>query len=84
MKHPPVHPQIFAAFLEAGVSQFLFSLLKTFDPGAARRRLPQKGGRDMKNLIMAASVVSLIPVSAVFLALQRYFIEGIATSGLKG
>ena len=38
----------------------------------------------MKNLIMAASVVSLIPVSAVFLALQRYFIEGIATSGLKG
>lgn len=29
-------------------------------------------------------MVSLIPVSAVFLALQRYFIEGIATIGLKG
>lgn len=36
------------------------------------------------HLIMAASVVSLIPVSVVFLALQKYFIEGIATSGLKG
>ena len=36
------------------------------------------------HLIMAASMVSLIPVSAVFLTLQRYFIEGIATSGLQG
>lgn len=35
-------------------------------------------------LIMAASVVSLIPVFAVFLAFQRFFVEGIATSGLKG
>lgn len=35
-------------------------------------------------LIMAASVVSLIPVFAVFLFFQRFFIEGIATSGLKG
>ena len=29
-------------------------------------------------------MVSLIPVSIVFLCLQKYFIEGIATSGLKG
>jgi len=36
------------------------------------------------HLIMAASVVSLIPVTVVFLCLQKYFIEGIATSGLKG
>lgn len=35
-------------------------------------------------LIMAASVVSLIPVIVVFLAFQRFFIEGVATSGLKG
>ncbi|MGN6685595.1 MAG: carbohydrate ABC transporter permease [Devosia sp.] len=35
-------------------------------------------------LIMAASVVALIPVLVVFLALQRFFVEGIATSGLKG
>ncbi|GHU70610.1 ABC transporter permease [Spirochaetia bacterium] len=35
-------------------------------------------------LIMAASVVSLIPVFIVFLFFQRFFVEGIATSGLKG
>lgn len=35
-------------------------------------------------LIMAASVVALIPVLIVFLALQRFFVEGAASSGLKG
>lgn len=35
-------------------------------------------------LIMAASVVSLIPVIVLFLLLQRYFVEGIATTGVKG
>lgn len=35
-------------------------------------------------LIMAASVVALIPVFAVFLSLQKYFVEGVASSGLKG
>lgn len=35
-------------------------------------------------LIMVASVVALIPVIVVFLLFQRYFVQGIATSGLKG
>ncbi|OWV81933.1 sugar ABC transporter ATP-binding protein [Rhizobium sp. R634] len=35
-------------------------------------------------LIMAASVVALVPVLVVFLALQRFFVEGIASTGLKG
>lgn len=35
-------------------------------------------------LVMAASVVSLIPVFIMFVSLQRFFVEGIATSGLKG
>ena len=47
------------------------------------RRFIQENSSDY-HLIMAASMVSLIPVSVVFLCLQRYFIEGIATSGLKG
>lgn len=34
--------------------------------------------------IMSASVVVLIPVLAVFLSLQKYFVEGIASTGLKG
>ncbi|PHV70052.1 sugar ABC transporter ATP-binding protein [Sporanaerobium hydrogeniformans] len=36
------------------------------------------------SLIMAASIVTLVPVLIVFLSLQKYFVEGIATSGLKG
>lgn len=35
-------------------------------------------------LIMAASVLSLIPVLAVFLSLQKYFVEGVAATGVKG
>ncbi len=47
------------------------------------RRFIQEYSSDY-HLIMAASLCSLLPVSIVFLALQKYFIEGIATSGLKG
>lgn len=36
------------------------------------------------NLLMAASVTAIIPVLIVFLAGQKYFVEGIATTGLKG
>lgn len=35
-------------------------------------------------LIMAGSVLSLIPVIIVFLTLQKYFVEGVASTGLKG
>lgn len=35
-------------------------------------------------LIMAGSVLSLIPVLVVFLILQKYFVEGVASTGLKG
>ncbi len=35
-------------------------------------------------LIMAGSVVSLVPVILVFLCLQKYFVEGVASTGLKG
>ena len=55
--------------------------VKTIQVGL--RRFIQENSSDY-HLIMAASMVSLIPVSIVFLCLQRYFIAGIATSGLKG
>jgi multiple sugar transport system permease protein len=35
-------------------------------------------------LIMAASVVTLIPVLIVFLSLQKFFVQGIASTGIKG
>lgn len=34
--------------------------------------------------IMAASVISLLPIFIVFLGLQKYFVEGISTAGMKG
>jgi multiple sugar transport system permease protein len=36
------------------------------------------------HLLMAANVMSMVPVLVLFLVAQRYFIRGIATSGLKG
>jgi multiple sugar transport system permease protein len=36
------------------------------------------------HLLMAASVVSVLPVIVVFLVCQRYFIRSIALTGLKG
>ncbi|MDR0637883.1 MAG: carbohydrate ABC transporter permease [Spirochaetaceae bacterium] len=35
-------------------------------------------------LVMASAAMSLIPVIIIYLFAQRYFIEGVATSGLKG
>ncbi|KAB8140080.1 carbohydrate ABC transporter permease [Chloroflexia bacterium SDU3-3] len=35
-------------------------------------------------LIMAASLVSLVPVVILFLSFQRFFVEGIASTGIKG
>ena len=35
-------------------------------------------------LIMAGSVLSLIPVLIIFMCMQKYFVEGIASTGIKG
>lgn len=35
-------------------------------------------------LIMAGSIITLLPVLVVFLALQKYFVEGVAATGIKG
>ncbi len=39
---------------------------------------------DQLNLLMACTVMVLVPVVAAFFALQRYFIRGVALTGLKG
>jgi multiple sugar transport system permease protein len=36
------------------------------------------------NLLMAANVMSMAPILVLFFFAQRYFVRGIATSGLKG
>lgn len=40
-------------------------------------------GQPRYDLAMVASVISLLPVIALFLFVQRYYFEGIATSGMK-
>ena len=36
------------------------------------------------NQIMAVAMLSMLPLTILFFCLQKYFVEGIATSGLKG
>jgi len=57
---------------------------------AARRTLPiaiaffQTQHKTEWGIVFAASVVSLVPIVLLFVTFQRYFIEGITTTGLKG
>lgn len=39
---------------------------------------------DKPNLVMTGAAVAIIPPIIIFILAQRYFIEGVATSGLKG
>ena len=34
--------------------------------------------------VFAASLVALVPVVIIFLVFQRYFVQGISTTGIKG
>jgi multiple sugar transport system permease protein/sn-glycerol 3-phosphate transport system permease protein len=36
------------------------------------------------SLLMAAATISVLPVLIIYLLAQRYFIQGITTSGLRG
>jgi len=45
---------------------------------------PQTGGQGQFQLVMAATVLITLPMIVVFFLAQRYFIEGIATTGSKG
>jgi multiple sugar transport system permease protein len=54
----------------------LQSLIARFDP--------QTGGQGEFQLVMAATVIVTLPMIVIFFLAQRYFIEGIATTGSKG
>jgi multiple sugar transport system permease protein len=45
---------------------------------------PELGGRPMEHLLMAAAVLSTLPLILLFFSAQRYFVQGIALSGIKG
>ena len=48
------------------------------------KSVPESSGLPLEHLLMAASVMVIIPVLILFFAAQRYFVEGIALSGIKG
>jgi multiple sugar transport system permease protein len=45
---------------------------------------PEVGGEPMQHLLMAACILSMIPVIVVFFLGQRFFVQGIVMSGIKG
>lgn len=45
---------------------------------------PTAGDRPLGHLLMAASVTTILPPIALFFSFQRYFVRGIALTGLKG
>ncbi len=48
------------------------------------RNLPETGGEPLQHLLMAASVMTTAPLIVLFFSAQRYFVQGIALTGLKG
>jgi multiple sugar transport system permease protein len=69
-------------------NDFLWPLVTIFSPNNMTLQLGlatfQGAHASNTNLLMAANVMSLLPVLALFFVTQRYFIRGIATTGLKG
>ncbi len=45
---------------------------------------PEVGGEPMRQILMAACVLSMIPIVVIFFLGQRYFVQGIVMSGIKG
>lgn len=45
---------------------------------------PDVGGEPMQHLLMAACVMSMVPMIAIFFLGQRFFVQGIVMSGIKG
>jgi len=48
------------------------------------KNYPDIGGEPTQHLLMAACILAAIPTITIFFVGQRYFVQGIATSGLKG
>ena len=46
--------------------------------------VPETGGRPMEHILMAASVIMLLPCLVLFFSMQQYFVRGVVMSGIKG
>ena len=69
-------------------NDFLWPLVTIYDPHNMTLQLGlmtfQGAHQSNTQLLMAANVMSMVPVLALFFVAQRYFVRGIATTGLKG
>ena len=69
-------------------NDFLWPLVTLYSPNNMTLQLGlttfQGAHQTNTHLLMAANVMSMLPVLLLFFAAQRFFIRGIATSGLKG
>jgi multiple sugar transport system permease protein len=69
-------------------NDFLWPLITIYDVDNMTLQLGlttfQGAHKTNTNLLMAANVMSILPSLVLFFVLQRYFIRGIATTGLKG
>ena len=63
------------------------SCIDVADGGASSDDLTSLEGDEYTiewELLMAATAVAIIPLLIVFFCAQRYFVEGIVTTGIKG
>jgi multiple sugar transport system permease protein len=69
-------------------NEFLWPLIVLYNPDNYTIQLGlatfQGAHASTTNLLMAVNVLSMIPILVLFFVAQRYFVRGIATSGLKG
>ena len=69
-------------------NDFLWPLITIYSPNNMTLQLGlatfQGAHQTNTNLLMAANVMSMLPVLLLFFLAQRYFVRGIATTGLKG
>jgi multiple sugar transport system permease protein len=69
-------------------NDFLWPLITIYSPNNMTLQLGlttfQGTHQTSTNLLMAANVMSMVPVLLLFFLAQRYFIRGIASTGLKG
>jgi multiple sugar transport system permease protein len=69
-------------------NDFLWPLITIYSPNNMTLQLGlttfQGTHQTATNLLMAANVMSMLPVLLLFFLAQRYFVRGIASTGLKG
>jgi ABC-type glycerol-3-phosphate transport system permease component len=70
-----VNPLIYLQLPEKFTLAIGLNYFKTF---------PEMGGEPTQHLLMAAAIMIILPVIVLFFTTQRYFVQGIILSGIKG